>query len=100
MLICGTGHNAFSNDSWIVGLTDYIGDVIKRHPQTLIVGICFGHQIIGRALGARVDRNSEGWEVAVDKINLSETGKQLFGKETLVCNAPYLIGVWSNASEV
>lgn len=50
-----------------------------------VVGICFGHQIIGRALGARVGRSPEGWEIAVDEINLTETGKELFGKEVLVC---------------
>jgi GMP synthase-like glutamine amidotransferase len=52
--------------------------------QIPIVGICFGHQILARALGVEVGRNADGWEVAVDRINLSEKGQELFGLETLV----------------
>lgn len=49
-----------------------------------MVGICFGHQIIARALGARVDRSTDGWEVAVNAIDLTEAGKELFGRDSLV----------------
>ena len=51
---------------------------------TPVVGICFGHQIIGRALGSRVGRNTEGWEIAVSTVDLTEAGKELFGKDVLV----------------
>lgn len=49
-----------------------------------IVGICFGHQIIGRALGAKVAVSPGGWEVCVDRINLNETGQKLLGVSSLV----------------
>lgn len=58
--------------------------MIKLHHQTPVVGICFGHQIIARALGSRVGRNPNGWEVAVSDVNLTEPGKELFGREILV----------------
>jgi len=49
-----------------------------------LVGICFGHQILGRALAAKVGRNPEGWEVAVSKISLTDKGRKIFGGDSLV----------------
>lgn len=49
-----------------------------------MVGICFGHQIIARALGTPVQRSTIGWEVSVDQINLTAEGQKLFGVDKLV----------------
>jgi GMP synthase-like glutamine amidotransferase len=49
-----------------------------------IIGVCFGHQIIGRAMGAPVGRNDAGWEVAVLPMDLTERGKKLFKKDQVV----------------
>ena len=48
------------------------------------MGICFGHQIIARALGTPVQRSTIGWEVSVDQINLTDDGRKLFGVDKLV----------------
>ena len=54
--------------------------------QVRVIGVCYGHQIVGRALGAKVARSEGGaWEVSVCQVNLTEKGKELFGgKDTLV----------------
>lgn len=82
-LLIVTGHNAFDNDPWILKLVDYVQKVFETR-QARIIGICFGHQIIARATGARIGRNPEGWEISVTQINLNEGGSRLFGQNTLV----------------
>lgn len=49
-----------------------------------MVGICFGHQIIARAMGAEVARNPNGREISVCDVSLAGPGRQLFGQEKLV----------------
>lgn len=49
-----------------------------------IIGVCFGHQIVGRALGVKVGRNDEGWEISVCDMELTENGKELFQRDKLV----------------
>lgn len=54
-----------------------------------LIGVCFGHQIIGRALDVKVDRSDKGWEIAVVPVELTEKGKELFG-------IPHLVRVMSS----
>lgn len=51
-----------------------------------LIGVCFGHQIVGRTLGAKVARSESGaWEVSVCRVAQTEKGRELFGgKEELV----------------
>lgn len=81
-------HDCFADDPWIVSLTEYVRGVLEDYKKP-VVGICFGHQIIARALGARVGRGDGGWEISVDEITLTDAGKQLFGKDKLVRSQPF-----------
>ena len=60
--------------------------MIYQLSEACAPGICFGHQIISRAVfDLPVKANPEGWEIGPYKIDLNETGKVLFlGKESLV----------------
>lgn len=49
-----------------------------------MVGVCFGHQIIGRAAGVKVGRSDGGWEVSVLPVELTAKGKEIFKQDTLV----------------
>ncbi|KAF1734637.1 putative glutamine amidotransferase-like protein [Beauveria bassiana] len=78
LMISGSKHTAFENKPWIVALIDYLSDFFKNSRKP-VVGICFGHQIIARTLGGRVEVSPGGWENSVTRIDLNATGQQFFG---------------------
>lgn len=84
VLITGSKHSAYLDDAWIVKLVGFTQKALATDGRVKVVGVCFGHQIVGRALGIPVDRNHRGWEVSVTEIALSEKGREVFGTETLV----------------
>ena len=57
-----TGSPASVNDDslpWVAQLLAFIREVdAARHP---LIGLCFGHQAVARALGGQVARNAAGW---------------------------------------
>jgi GMP synthase-like glutamine amidotransferase len=86
-----TEHNAFGDEPWIMRLVDYIHQAYETK-KVALVGICFGHQIIARALGAQVERNAGAWEVSVDQVDLTPEGQKVFGVEKIVSSAASLRG--------
>ncbi|CAJ2513970.1 Uu.00g020890.m01.CDS01 [Anthostomella pinea] len=82
VLITGSKYNAFEMDEWIVRLVQYTKRCLEGG-RVRVVGVCFGHQIVGRALGAEVGRNTRGWELSVVDHELTEEGKKLFGMDKL-----------------
>ena len=62
--------------------------MILSQDRVRIIGVCYGHQIVGRALGAKVARSEGGaWEASVCDVHLTPKGKDLFRKDALVCRA-------------
>lgn len=62
--------------------------VLEDQTRVRVIGVCFGHQIVARALGAKVGRNRRGWEASVTSVHLSSKGKELFGgKDVMVLHA-------------
>ncbi|CAH0020393.1 unnamed protein product [Clonostachys rhizophaga] len=82
ILLTGSKHNAYEDQPWIIRIVDYVGRLYEKH-NVRIIGICFGHQIIARALGAEVRKNTGIWEVSVDLIELSPEGRKIYGVEHL-----------------
>jgi len=83
MLITGSRHNSFENHPWIEKLVEFTRKAIASD-CVRVVGVCFGHQICGRALGVPVDRSPGGWEVSVTDVELSEEGKNFFKMDRMV----------------
>jgi GMP synthase-like glutamine amidotransferase len=66
-------------------LVEFTEKVLKQD-RIRIIGVCFGHQILGRALGVKVGRSDDGWEISVLPVELSAKGKEIFQQDTLVSN--------------
>ncbi|KAK5107375.1 hypothetical protein LTR62_001318 [Meristemomyces frigidus] len=82
VLITGSKHNSFDSTPWIRTLVAFTQRVLAQH-RVRIIGVCFGHQILGRAMEVEVARSEAGWEVAVVPVELTEVGRRVLGVERL-----------------
>lgn len=88
VLISGSKHSAYLDEPWINRLVEFVQQAVATGGRAKVVGVCFGHQIVGRALGAKVAVNEKGWEVSVTEIKLSAKGREVFGSDALVRTRP------------
>lgn len=72
-VITGSCNDAYGNDIWICKLLSLLHNLNSMKKQVL--GICFGHQILGRALGGKIGRATSGWDIGVTKVQLSSSSK-------------------------
>lgn len=61
---CGVNDDA----NWIRELGQFLLDA--KEAEKALVGICFGHQLIAKSLGGRVDRADRGWMLGLHEIRL------------------------------
>ncbi|KAK7052321.1 glutamine amidotransferase type-1 domain-containing protein [Favolaschia claudopus] len=83
ILITGSKASAYEDIEWINKLVEFTARVATTKPKLKIVGICFGHQIVARALGGRCVKNGGKWEVGPTAVALTALGKEVFGVDTL-----------------
>ena len=76
-LISGSRHGAYEDHPWIPPLETLIRSI--REARVPLVGICFGHQIIAKALGGKVEKFDGGWSIGLVDYD--------FGDETMALNA-------------
>ncbi|KAI6701605.1 hypothetical protein NL676_015929 [Syzygium grande] len=77
-VITGSCSDAHGDDAWIcrlIGLLRKLDSMKKR-----VLGICFGHQILGRALGGRVER-AKSWDIGLRTVQLSPSFKRFSSLE-------------------
>jgi GMP synthase-like glutamine amidotransferase len=69
-LIPGSRHSVYDDLAWIHDLTSFTRRVLDD--ERPLVGVCFGHQLIGRLLGAPVDRAEAGWTIGAVRYRLHQ----------------------------
>ena len=62
-LFTGSKWSVYDPDEWIVRAHEFARELHASRQPT--IGICFGHQLISRALGGRVEKAPIGWGVGV-----------------------------------
>ncbi|CRK21742.1 hypothetical protein BN1723_012462 [Verticillium longisporum] len=79
LLITGSVYDAHGGDQWILDLLSLLKELWTKRPDFHFTGVCFGHQLLARLLGAEVGPAPSGdWELGHCKIDLTKTGKRLF----------------------
>ncbi|KAH7355414.1 class I glutamine amidotransferase-like protein [Rhexocercosporidium sp. MPI-PUGE-AT-0058] len=79
VLITGSKYDAHGDDEWILKLVLWIRSAWKAYPHMRFSGVCFGHQVLCRALGSKVKPSpGEEWELSHTKIHLTPIGEALF----------------------
>jgi len=62
-LITGSRHSVYDPLPWIPPLEDFIRRLDER--KTKLLAVCFGHQLVARALGGRTEPAERGWTIGV-----------------------------------
>ncbi|MBF0445306.1 MAG: GMP synthase [Magnetococcales bacterium] len=58
-ICCGSANSVYDAEPWIPPLLNFVKKLSKKDGP--MVGICFGHQLIAKALGGRVEKAKTGW---------------------------------------
>ncbi|ONK75399.1 uncharacterized protein A4U43_C03F16450 [Asparagus officinalis] len=74
-VITGSCNDAHGDDDWICQLLRLLRrlDSLKKK----VLGVCFGHQILSRALGGKTGRAIKGWDIGITCIHPSRSNKLL-----------------------
>lgn len=74
-LIPGSRHGVYDDLPWIAPLEQLIREIVAA--DLPLVGICFGHQVIARALGGRVEKFEGGWAIGPIRYAFPDGIRQL-----------------------
>ncbi|KAJ1433566.1 Glutamine amidotransferase [Sesbania bispinosa] len=66
-VITGSPSDAYGNDYWILKLCFMLQ--ILDAMEKKVLGICFGHQVLCRALGGRVGKSNTGWDIGIRQVH-------------------------------
>lgn len=79
-----TGSKYGVNDDlpWLAQLTEFV--VCLHRAKKGFVGICFGHQLIARALGGRVEKSAKGWGIGIAKANVVKNSQWMVPKSETI----------------
>jgi GMP synthase-like glutamine amidotransferase len=69
-IISGSASSVYDDEPWISGLEEFIRGVVEA--DVPIFGICFGHQVLAKAMGGTVERAENGWGIGVHTMHVHE----------------------------
>ncbi|MBX3186611.1 MAG: glutamine amidotransferase [Labilithrix sp.] len=67
-IITGSSSSVTERAPWMLRIEAWIRSVAER--GTPLFGICFGHQLVGQALGGRVAKNPRGREIGTREVRV------------------------------
>ncbi|KAL4571334.1 hypothetical protein LXL04_018092 [Taraxacum kok-saghyz] len=67
-VVSGSPYDSYGDDDWILELCFLLQTLDSM--QKKVLGICFGHQVLCRALGGRVGKSQSGWDIGLRKVKI------------------------------
>ncbi|KAJ3674658.1 hypothetical protein LUZ60_005274 [Juncus effusus] len=86
-VVTGSCSDAHGNEPWILDLVDLLRKVNEKKKKVL--GICFGHQILCRALGGRTGR-AKAWDLGITCIHPSHSTIRLLSSLNIPPHLPII----------
>lgn len=62
-ILTGSRHGVYEDLPWIPPLEAFVRDAVAA--DKVVIGGCFGHQLVAQALGGRVEKSHKGWGLGV-----------------------------------
>lgn len=70
VIVTGSASSVTERAPWILRAEQYLAGAVRaEHP---VLGICFGHQLLGQGLGGLVERNPRGREMGTVRLDIVE----------------------------
>jgi len=67
--ICtGSRSSVYDDDAWISHLKAFVQKL--HQSEKIFIGVCFGHQMLGEAMGGKVEKSENGWCAGVHPFEI------------------------------